>query len=32
MANSDAKILGPVEGRFDEVLTPEAIAFVVDLQ
>jgi malate synthase len=32
MANSDAKILGPVEGRFEEVLTPEAIAFVVDLQ
>jgi len=32
MANFDAKILGPIEGRFDEVLTPEAVAFVVDLQ
>src|SRR5437899_6811461 len=32
MANSDATILGPIRDRFDEVLTPEAIAFVTDLQ
>src|SRR5690242_12622348 len=27
-----AKIIGAIEDRFDEVLTPEAIAFVTDLQ
>jgi malate synthase len=32
MAGSDARILGPSEARFDEVLTPEAVAFVTDLQ
>jgi malate synthase len=26
------EVLGPVEGRFDEILTPEALAFVVGLQ
>ncbi|MBV9368415.1 MAG: malate synthase A, partial [Frankiales bacterium] len=32
MAGSDARIVGPSGERFDEVLTPEAIAFVTDLQ
>jgi malate synthase len=32
MAKSDAKIVGPAAERFDEVLTPEAVAFVADLQ
>jgi malate synthase len=32
MANNDATIVGPIEERFDEVLTPEAIAFITDLQ
>src|SRR3954447_22978912 len=32
MATNDATIVGPTEDRFDEVLTPEAIAFVSDLQ
>src|SRR3954471_12383760 len=32
MATNDATIVGPTEDRFDEVLTPEAIAFVTDLQ
>src|SRR5205807_2730025 len=29
---SDAKVIGQMAERFDEVLTPEAIAFVADLQ
>jgi malate synthase len=33
MSGSDAaKVTGPVEGRFEEVVTPEALAFVADLQ
>src|SRR6478672_871717 len=32
MAETNATIAGPLEDRFDEVLTPEAIAFVTDLQ
>src|SRR6476660_4520995 len=32
MANNDAKILGSIEDRFDEVLTADAVAFVTDLQ
>ena len=32
MAGSDARIVGPSADRFDEVLTPDAIAFVTDLQ
>ena len=32
MAGSDARVVGPSADRFDEVLTPEAIAFVTDLQ
>ncbi|HET8653416.1 MAG TPA: malate synthase A [Gaiellaceae bacterium] len=30
--SSPAEILGPVEGRAGEILTPEALAFVADLQ
>ncbi|MBV9487194.1 MAG: malate synthase A, partial [Frankiaceae bacterium] len=30
--SGDAKVIGAIEDRFDEVLTPEAIAFVADLQ
>src|SRR5436309_1839455 len=32
MSGSDAKVIGQMAERFDEVLTPEAIAFVADLQ
>src|SRR4051794_39177306 len=33
MAGSDAaKVVGPSGDRYDEVLTPEALAFVADLQ
>jgi malate synthase len=32
MAGSDARIVGPSGDRYDEVLTPEAIGFVTDLQ
>jgi malate synthase len=32
MSGSDAKVIGQMADRFDEVLTPEAVAFVVDLQ
>ena len=33
MTSSDpAQVIGPVEDRFDEILTPEALAFVADLQ
>src|SRR4051794_24846078 len=32
MAGSDARIVGPSADRYDEVLTPEAVAFVADLQ
>ncbi|MBV9291386.1 MAG: malate synthase A [Frankiales bacterium] len=32
MSSSDAKVVGPSGDRYDEVLTPEAIAFVTDLQ
>src|SRR3954466_780777 len=32
MSGSDAKVIGASGERFDEVLTPEAIAFVADLQ
>src|SRR3954468_15121182 len=32
MSGSDAKVIGATGERFDEVLTPEAIAFVTDLQ
>src|SRR3954471_24532261 len=32
MATNDATIVGPTEDRFDEVLTPEAVLFVTDLQ
>src|SRR4051812_49814555 len=32
MSGSDAKVIGASGERFDEVLTPEAIAFVTDLQ
>src|SRR3954449_8299742 len=32
MSGSDAKVIGATGERFDEVLTPEAIAFVADLQ
>ncbi|MDQ1696928.1 MAG: malate synthase [Frankiaceae bacterium] len=32
MASSDAKVVGPTGDRYDEVLTPEAVAFVADLQ
>jgi malate synthase len=32
MSGSDVKIVGKIADRFDEVLTPEAVAFVVDLQ
>src|SRR5437660_12177355 len=32
MSGSDAKIIGASGERFDEVLTPEAVAFVADLQ
>src|SRR3954454_23109830 len=32
MSGSDAKVIGPIEDGFDEVLTPEAISFVTDLQ
>jgi malate synthase len=30
--SGSAKVTGPIEERFDEVLTPEALAFVADLQ
>ena len=32
MSGSDAKVIGATGERFDEVLTPDAIAFVTDLQ
>ncbi len=32
MADAQAKVLGPVADRYDEVLTSEALAFVADLQ
>jgi malate synthase len=32
MSGSEAKVIGETEDRFDEVLTPEALAFVADLQ
>jgi len=32
MADKDANIVGPLAERFDEVLTPEAIGFITDLQ
>src|SRR5881275_1864894 len=32
MSGSDAKVIGQMAERFDEVLTPEAVAFVTDLQ
>jgi malate synthase len=32
MSGSDAKVNGVMADRFDEVLTPEAVAFVADLQ
>ena len=32
MGNNDAKVVGPSAERYDEVLTPEALAFVADLQ
>src|SRR3954470_19408734 len=32
MSGSDAKVIGATGERLDEVLTPEAIAFVADLQ
>src|SRR4051812_43347897 len=32
MSGSDGKVIGASGERFDEVLTPEAIAFVTDLQ
>src|SRR2546421_2745364 len=32
MSGSDAKVIGQMAERFDEVLTPEAVAFVADLQ
>jgi len=32
MSASDAKIVGEISERFDEVLTPEAVSFVADLQ
>src|SRR5437764_5615540 len=32
MSGSDAKVIGATGERFDEVLTPEAVAFVADLQ
>ncbi|HVS67153.1 MAG TPA: malate synthase A [Mycobacteriales bacterium] len=30
--SGNAKVIGAIEDRFDEVLTPEALAFVTDLQ
>src|SRR4051812_42005754 len=32
MGSNDAKVVGPGAERYDEVLTPDAIAFVTDLQ
>jgi malate synthase len=32
MAATDVKVIGPRTDRFDEILTPEALAFVADLQ
>src|SRR3954447_1671319 len=32
MGSNDAKVVGPAAERYDEVLTPDAIAFVTDLQ
>jgi malate synthase len=32
MAGNDAQVLGPSAERYDEVLTPDALAFVADLQ